>query len=197
MRKLKIGFQFIDVVGLGKLPAIPVIASTFFFRHRLLCTTSLLLVPMLIVTLGIALFFERAGLQVACLFISCFFQTWVYGALMTFAEGRQRTETLLALTMAMYIYAGSLARGTASLVLRWGVGARLMPLVIGTSACFVACVLLRYVAKLPGPSAADVRARSKRSSMSSRRRWQLVRAWGWGLPSVIGAYAVSKQNKAS
>ena len=67
-----------------------------------------------------------------------------------------RTETLLAVMAGLFIYAGNISRGTASLVLQMGCPPLLMPVLIGLVACPIACGLLVAVrgsvpCAAPGP----------------------------------------------
>ena len=79
--------------------------------------------------------FRRRRRQVACVFVSSFFSSWLYGAAATYLEGRRTTEVLLAVLSFFLIYAGNLSRGTAALVLEAGCPPLLMPLAIGAVAC--------------------------------------------------------------
>ena len=65
------------------------------------------------------------------MFVSCFFSSWIFGGFLTYLEGRQNTETLLAVLAAFYICAGNLSRGTAKFVVTLGVPGLWMPLAIG------------------------------------------------------------------
>ena len=90
-----------------------------------------------------------------------------------------------------FIYAGNLARGTASLVLRMGISPLLMPLAVGSVACPVAIVLVWAVSRMPGPSAADVSSRSKRRAMTREQRNQFCLEWWLGIVLMLVSYAVT------
>jgi len=74
--------------GVAKLPAVSVMSSRFYFEHRLRFCLALFAGTMLVITLGVAAFSSSPGLQVLCVFVSCFFSSWVYGGLVTYVEGR-------------------------------------------------------------------------------------------------------------
>lgn len=104
--------------------------------------------------------------------------------------GRQTTELMLALLTGSTIYAGSLSRTAAALVLRAGCPALLMPLALGLAACPAALILLRLVERAPRPSAADVETRSRRAAMSGAQRVAFLRAWSGGLMPLCVVYAL-------
>jgi hypothetical protein len=58
---------------------------------------------------------------IALFFVSCGLQTLVYASLITYIEGRQKTELILAVLTALFIFAGNAARGAASWLLTLGV----------------------------------------------------------------------------
>jgi hypothetical protein len=65
-----------------------------------------------------------------------------------------------------------------------------MPLSIGVFACSAASILLCVTNRLPGPSATDIKARSKRCAMTAKERNAfIVRHWP-GLVLMIIAYAL-------
>lgn len=178
---------FILGFGLGKLPAVSVMTSPFFFKHRLGCCLALFVCTMLCVGGGVWLFPPRVA--VLFVFTSCFFQSWVYGGLLTYIEGRRSTERLLAVLSGFYIFAGNLSRGTSSLVLQFGVAPRAMPLIVGATACVVSCLLLAYTDGQPGPTDADIASRSKRTQMTAEERWGFCKRWSTLLVFSIIAYA--------
>ena len=151
--------------GFSKIFAVRVMTSKFFFAHRFGCLLILFIIPMLLTGVGIWSFVSNPLYQVISYFLSCFFQAWVYGGLLTYLEGRNNTETLLAVQTAAYIFAGNLARGCASLMVT-RVSPELMPLLLGSSACVVGCGLLVIADKQPPPSSADIKTRSKRVDMT-------------------------------
>ena len=126
----------------------------------------------------------------ACVFVSSFFSSWLYGAAATYLEGRRTTEVLLAVLSFFLIYAGNLSRGTAALVLQAGCPPLLMPLAIGAVACPISIALYVAVDRAPPPSAADVATRSKRTAMTGAQRAAFLRRWGVFVAPQCAAYAL-------
>eukprot|EP00854_Cymbomonas_tetramitiformis_P005204 gene5204-6329_t len=185
-----ISMCFILGFGVAKLPAIRIMTSPFFFRNRCSVLISLYAISMLVECGGIYVFQSSPPLQAVSVFISSFFSSWIFGGLITYIEGRQKTETLLAVLSSFYVYAGNLSRGTASLVLKMGTPPLLMPLIIGSVTMPLASLLLIITDKSPGPSRADVQSRCKRSPMSTRRQWLFVADWGFGIGAMLMTYSV-------
>ena len=90
-----------------------------------------------------------------------------------------------------FIYAGNLARGTASLVLQSGIAPLSMPLAVGTVACPIAVGLIWAVSRMPGPSAADISSRSKRRAMTREQRNDFCRRWLLGVLLMLLSYSVT------
>lgn len=180
--------------GLGKFPATSVMTSAIFFSRRRSVMLALLIVPMFLATLPPLLLLAAPGaaarvVVVLGLLISCCFQSWVYGGVLTYVEGRLKMETLLAVFTALFIYSGNLSRGAASLVLSFGLQAEAMPLLLGACACALSSVFIISADRLPGPSKMDVAARCERKHMSAAQRWAFARTWWLGIASMIVSYA--------
>eukprot|EP00656_Telonema_subtile_P009546 TRINITY_DN14497_c0_g1_i1.p1 TRINITY_DN14497_c0_g1~~TRINITY_DN14497_c0_g1_i1.p1 ORF type:complete len:472 (+),score=112.89 TRINITY_DN14497_c0_g1_i1:112-1527(+) len=174
--------------GAAKIPAVSAMSSQYFFSHRLRCCLGLFIFTMLTMGVGVYAFQDIPGLQVAAVFVSSFFSSWIYGGLVTYIEGRESTELLLAVLAGFFVYAGNLSRGTASVVLGWGVTPLLMPLVVGLVTCPIACFLMVLVGRMPGPSVADVSSRSKRRAMTSAQRKEFCGQWWLGILFMLFAY---------
>eukprot|EP00438_Fugacium_kawagutii_P003197 Skav218042 [mRNA] locus=scaffold214:701424:706267:+ [translate_table: standard] len=113
--------------------------------------------------------FLRLGCtQISCIFMSSFVSSFLYGGIVTYLEGRTTAEILLASISASLVFAGTLSRASAAVVLRMGLPPRFMPLLLGTGAFLAAGFLLVLTARAPPPSRADVAARSKRTPMPPR-----------------------------
>ncbi|KAL1530866.1 hypothetical protein AB1Y20_001760 [Prymnesium parvum] len=181
---------FILGFGAAKAPAMSFAASHFFFSHRLACILALLVASMLIEGGGIVLFAAQPPLQVVAVFLSSFLSSLLFGLIVTYLEGRQATERMLAVMSGMLIYAGNLSRGAASAVLRCGVAPSRMPLVVGGAACPAACLLLLVTHNSPRPSAADRAARMRRTAMTAKARYAFLRSWALGIGALTLAYAL-------
>ena len=186
-----LSMAFILGFGAAKAPMAAFVSSPTFFRRRLATLTTMLITSMLLEGVGIWAFAAHPPLQVVCVFLSSFLSSGLYGACYgAYLEGRRSTETLLAIVSGFLIYAGNLARGCASWVLSLGVPPDLMPLAIGAVACPLACALIALVHRAPGPNAADVAARSKRTPMGPAERAAFLRRFGPGLACMLLGYSM-------
>ncbi|CAE7748714.1 unnamed protein product, partial [Symbiodinium necroappetens] len=184
-----ISMSFILGFGAAKIPAMRLATSGFFFRHRLALLVGILVSSMLLVTLPILLLEGWEKMQVLGVFTSSFISSFLYGGIVTYLEGRQSTEIMLAAISASLTVAGTLSRAAATALLDWGVAPRLMPLLLGGCCCILACISIVITDRSPRPSGADVAARSARAAMSSRQQWDFVSSHAFGVIASISAWA--------
>lgn len=184
-------FAFILGFGAAKLPAMRLVTSAFFWRNRLCVVLSLLVSSMLASCGGVLLFARWPALQVASVFVGSLGSSCLYGAMVTYLEGRRRTEILLAASAACFVYAGTLSRALAAAVVRLPpelLPHRAMPLAIGLVMCPASCVLMVMVDRAPPPSRADVAARSARSPMPPAKQAAFVGEYFAGLAALLLVY---------
>lgn len=180
-------------MGLAKISAVSVISSPFFFRNRRVFIIINLWVSFLFMSLGTLVFYSEdvLYLQVICLFFSFYFASWLFGAMLSFIEGRMGTEALLATMNFCYLYAGNASRGTGQLLLeQGGLSARVMPAVVGGVFCCLGSVLMWYASHIPPPTPHDVENRAKRVAMSSQQRGAFLRENAFGLLCMLLPYAL-------
>jgi hypothetical protein len=184
--------------GSAKISAVSIMSSPFFYRNRTLFIMCTLWVSCFFMGFGTLVFYSKDVLyiQVICLFFSFYFSSWLYGAMLSFIEGRMGTEALLATMNFFYIYAGNASRGTGQLLLDGGLSARSMPAVVGLIFCPLASVLLWYASKIPPPSAYDIQNRAKRVAMSSALRMDFLRQNALGLVCMLVPYALLSLTKS-
>ena len=92
---------------LAKFPALCVMTGQTFFRWRRWALLSLFWASMLIECVGVAVFVQSSpGISVIFVFMSSMLSSWLYGGVITYLEGRTRTDALLAVVSFFYIYAG-------------------------------------------------------------------------------------------
>jgi len=190
---LRVSFSIAFTLGFGlaKLPSLALVTSPFFFAIRLQVLLVVLIGSAAIEGGGVWAFEGTPSLQVACVFLSSLLSSCIYGALITYVEGRETTEVVLALITGLHVYAGTLSRAAAALVLRWGaLPDSAMPLALAAVACPLSCALLVVVDRAPGPSPADVAARTIRAPMTSPERSAFLRAYLPGVLAVVPAYAL-------
>lgn len=178
--------------GLAKVSAVSIMSSQFFFRNRPMFILATLWISFVLMAIGTLVFYSHdvLYLQVICLFFSFYFSSWIYGAMLSFIEGRMGTEALLATMNFFYIYAGNASRGTGQLMLDAGLTARVMPAVVGLIFCPLSSLLLWYASKIPPPSAYDVQNRSKRVAMPSEQRNAFLFHNALGLICMLVPYAL-------
>ena len=81
--------------------------SATFFRLRPWILLLLFWASMLIECGGVALFLDSSpGAAVLAVFLSSLLSSWLYGGVVTYLEGRTKTDALLAVITFFYIYAG-------------------------------------------------------------------------------------------
>ena len=176
--------------GLAKLPAISIMSSEFFFKNRFPFILSIGWIAVVLMSVGTSLFYDILGAQVMCVFFSCFFSSWIYGALITYLEGRTETEVLLALMNFFYIYAGNLSRGTGSLLLTNGVRPSMMPMLLGVVCGPLFSLCLYITNKSPPPSQLDMTRRSVRLPLTASARWSFLVNNSVGLVCLLLPYAL-------
>jgi hypothetical protein len=176
--------------GLAKLPAVSIMSSHFFFKNRFLFLLALLWISMSFMAIGTSAFYHVLIAQILCVFLSCFFSSWIYGGLVTYLEGRTGTEALLATMNFFYIYAGNASRGTGSLLLANGVAPSLMPMLLGVVCCPISSVCLYVANRCPPPSQLDVSRRSVRLPLSPAARWEFLRSNALGIACLLVPYAL-------
>ena len=178
--------------GSAKLSAVSIMSSPFFYRHRTMFIMGTLWASFFFMGFGTLVFYSKDLLyiQVICLFASFYFSSWIYGAMLSFIEGRMGTEALLATMNFFYIYAGNASRGTGQLLLDGGLTARTMPAVVGLIFCPLSSLLLWYASQIPPPTAYDVTNRAKRVAMPAEQRNSFLRHNALGLACMLLPYAL-------
>jgi hypothetical protein len=189
---LQASFSLALTVGfaLAKFAAVPIMSSHFFFRNRFTSLLTLLWISMSFIALGTSVFFYSLKVQVLCVFISCFFTSWLFGGLLTYLEGRTGTEALLAILQFSYIYAGNVSRGTGSLLLAYGVAPSVMPMLLGIVFCPISSVFLYLLDRIPPPSQLDISRRSVRAPLSPQARNEFLSDNALGIVSLLIPYAL-------
>jgi len=163
----------------GKVPAVSVISSPLFYNNRFLTLASLISSSGLLVALPMALFPELLWSHVLGMFLAAIPNSWIYGCMISYIEGREETESLVAAIGMSLVLAASAAKAAANVVLKMGVSATTMPLVLSLIALPL-CVPMYYLLdRAPKPSAKDRAKRSVRTAMSGEERWAFVLQHRW------------------
>ena len=189
-----LSMAFVFGFGCAKPFAMTLVASPFFFRHRLACLLFLFVASAAVQSVGVLLAGESNGALIALsVYVSAFLSSFLFGASVTYLEGRRTTEGLLAVITGFLIYAGNASRGTASVVLAAGCPARLMPALVALATCPVACLLVVAMDAAPPPSELDVAARSRRGKPMAwdvKRRFFLDPELAVLTFALVPAYAI-------
>lgn len=175
--------------GVAKVPALWVMSSTIYFQHRFAMLTSLCVLGAVLSTLPLALSHGNPQITALGLFLGCFPQSWIYGGMVVYLEGRRSTELLFAIMTFSFIFGGSASRGTATAVLGLGVDACWMPFIISMAVLLPALSLLFLLDRLPPPSLSDIAQRRARRAMSSEERYTFIRTYWPGISLCLVAYA--------
>ena len=123
-------------------------------------------------------------------FISAIFATVIYGACVSFIEGRQDTEAIVASLNLFLVVAGSMARGLGAAILGSGITPSAMPGIaslIGFCGCLVMLPLLNAV---PQPEEEDRAQRGKRGAMPFSQQKRFFCGYALGIILSIVSYTV-------
>ena len=181
---------YIGGMGSSKFAGMRLIASDFFFRNRLAVICALAVFTMITECVGVWAFAAMPPLQVLAVFLSSFVNSWTYGAVLTYIEGREATETLLAIMGLFFIDAGGAARGAATMALNAGVPPLLMPLTLGAVACPICCGMMYLTDRCPRPSAADLASRCERTPIAPSEQRRFLSSYAFGMGPIYVAYAI-------
>lgn len=185
-RELKLVLVFSQVIGyaLAKFIGIRLVSETPPQRRawRLIALISFAELTLL----GFALA-PDAG-KVAAMFLNGLALGAVWGLVFGFLEGRRLTELLGAGLSASYIIASGIVKSVGRLLMESGVARDWMPAVTGALFLPVFLLAVLALAKLPGPSAADVEARTARAVMNGAQRRSFFVRFAPGLVALTVLY---------
>ena len=177
--------------AVGKVPAISVISSPLFYSHRFATLATLVSSSGLLVGLPMAFLPSHRWTHVLGMFLGAIPNSWIYGCMISYVEGREATETLVAAIGMSLVIAASAAKAAANLVLKLGVAATTMPLVL----CLVAlplCIPMYWLLdRAPSPSAQDRAKRSIRTAMSGEERWAFISQHRWPIMFTTLPYCLT------
>lgn len=176
--------------GLAKFPAVHVMSSAIYFKHRLKVLSFLVASSAVCLTIPLALSGGSPFPTLCGVFLGCFPSSMLYGGLVSYVEGRRSTEILIAIVHFSSTLAGSASRGTATAVLASGVAPCWMPAAIAVVVTPVILLMLWVLDRSPPPSTADVAARQPRQAMSAQQRADFINSFRPGLLLLISAYSL-------
>lgn len=176
--------------GLAKVPAIYIMSSPFYFRHRLPVLSAFVLSSALLTTLPLALTQGATTPTILGVFLGCFPSSMLYGGLVSYVEGRRSTEVLVAVVHFFSTAAPSASRGVATAALAMGMEQCWMPALIAAAFLPATLGLLWALDRSPAPTAEDVAQRRPRRAMSAEERSAFLLAFRPGLVLIIASYAM-------
>lgn len=112
----------------------------------------------------------------------------VFGLVMGFLEGRQRTEALVAGLCASFIVADGVMKSVGAYLLKFGVREFWMPAVAGLIFLPPLLLFAWMLSRIPAPTEQDVAARSERAPMSGSDRLQFFWRYATGLTLLVLVY---------
>lgn len=144
--------------------------------------------------IGLILFAELAlilfGLvpapyNIFCLFLNGLPLGIIFGLVLGFLEGRQRTEALAACLCTSFILADGATKSVGKALLVAGVTEFWMPAVAGALFLLPLLGFVWMLAQIPQPSAADVAARSERVPLNAAERRAFFSRYAGGLIPLL------------
>jgi hypothetical protein len=112
----------------------------------------------------------------------------VFGMVLGCLEGRRVTEALTAGLCASFILADGATKSLGSWLLVQGVSEDWMPAAAGMLFLVPLGLFVAMLARIPQPTIDDQIARSERSTLSRRERWQLFHRYAPGLSLIVAIY---------
>jgi hypothetical protein len=112
----------------------------------------------------------------------------VFGLVLGFLEGRRQSEALTAGLCCSFIVSDGVVKSVGAWLMAAGVSEYWMPFLAGMVFVLPLCVSTWMLARIPPPSAADVSARSERTTMTATDRWAMFRRYAVGLTLLSIVY---------
>jgi hypothetical protein len=126
--------------------------------------------------------------NVLCLFLNGLPLGLVFGLVLSFLEGRQRTEVLTACLCTSFILADGVTKSVGKSLLVAGVSDFWMPASAGAIFLLPLVVFVWMLSRIPPPTPDDLSARSERPAISSTERRAFFRNYAWGLIPLLMMY---------
>ncbi|MEY3175945.1 MAG: hypothetical protein RLZZ436_3859 [Planctomycetota bacterium] len=129
--------------------------------------------------------------NIACMFLNGLPLGMVFGLVMSFLEGRQISEALLAGLCASFIVADGAAKAAGAQLLKLGIAEDWMPAAAGLLFAAPLIAAVAVLARTPAPSPADTAARSERVPMTRSDRWAMLHSGSVGLAAIVCMYLLT------
>lgn len=120
-----------------------------------------------------------------CMFLNGLPLGMVFGLVLGFLEGRQRTEAMAACLCTSFILADGMTKSVGKALLEAGVDQFWMPAATGALFLLPLLGFVWMLHQIPQPNQADVAARSERTPLTSSERHAFFRRYAWGLVPLL------------
>lgn len=183
---LKVWFITAQVLGytVSKIIGIKVISEMAPARRATVLIGLILLAQLALV--GFAL--TPAPFNAFWLFCNGLPLGMVFGLVLGFLEGRRMTEFFVAGLCASFILADGLVKSVGATLLLWGVPEFWMPAAAGMIFLLPLFGFVWMLRAIPPPDPNDILARSERTPMTRRERFDMFRRHGFALLAILLAY---------
>ena len=121
----------------------------------------------------------------ACLFFNGLALGMVFGLVLSFLEGRELTEALVAGLCASFILADGMTKSVGTWLLGCGVPEVWMPCVAGLLFLLPLCIGVAMLTRIPIPSERDIQARTARQTLNQSERRGLMLRYAGGLTLLV------------
>ena len=175
----------------GKWPAIAFTSSELFFHYRYRVIMALYIITAVLSGPVYALLDSYSPLLQAVVStgvasVPC---SMIYGAMISYAEGRQATEVIVAMLSLTLVLAGGISRAISAALLNQGIAPQWLSTVTSSLGTGIALVCLCLLERAPRASAADIVKRGKRGPMPADQRMAFLLRYKFGLVLCIFSYA--------
>jgi hypothetical protein len=126
--------------------------------------------------------------NLVCLFLNGLPLGMVFGLVLGFLEGRQRTEALAAFLCTSFILADGITKSVGKALLDAGVSQFWMPAAAGGLFLLPLVGFVWMLNQIPQPTVADVAARSERTPLTSAERHAFFHRYAWGLTPLLAMF---------
>jgi len=126
--------------------------------------------------------------NILCLFLNGLPLGLIFGLVIRFVEGRNKTEFLIAGLCASFIVSDGVTKSIGALLLGYGVSENWMPALAGMIFLLPTLIFTSMLAFTPPQTAADITKRSVRNPMDANDRWSFFMKYAPGIIGVTMVY---------
>ncbi|MEQ9441715.1 MAG: DUF5690 family protein [Cyclobacteriaceae bacterium] len=115
----------------------------------------------------------------------------VFGLVLSYLEGRQHTELLVAGLSATFIFSTGLIKSVGLwLIQQFDIGELMMPFATGLLFFPVFVMAAWLLHRSPGPTKVDIVQRTRRQPMNGKQRRDFLSHHGWGFVGLVMVYII-------